>query len=122
MADQVTIDQVRLNLPTWIEEQTDWDDNKIGAALDSNNQNVLWVIAAFWRQRVADLSAITDMADAGTNRPLSQTYQHAMEQMRFWDSIAGYNATSVGKIKRRYRRRHGSYGLSEYGGVYGRVD
>jgi hypothetical protein len=121
LANQATIDEVKSNLPSWITDQTDWDDAKIGAALDGNRQNPLVVTRLFWLQRVSDLTAITDVSDAGGARPMSQTYQHAMDMFKYWDSIAGFQSTSVGKIRRRYKRRHG-YGLSEYGGTYGRVD
>jgi hypothetical protein len=125
LADQATIDKVKLNLPTWIGELTDWDDTKIGSVLDGNQSNVFAAVWQFWLQRVGDLSALTDVVDAGASRPLSQTYQHAQDMLRYWDGVAGFNATSVGKIRRRYRQRHGvlpPYGLQPYGGVYVRTD
>lgn len=122
MASQATIDQVKLNLPSWADDITSWDEDAIAAALDSNNQNPLAVTRLFWLQRVGDLTAITDISDSGGARPLSQTYQHALDMFKYWDTVAGFQATSVGKIKRRYRRPRNGYGLSEYGGVYGRTD
>lgn len=125
MADQATIDKVKLNLPTWTAELTDWNDTKIGTVLDGNQNGVFATVWQFWLQRVGDLSALTDVSDAGAARPLSQTYQHATEMLKYWDAVAGFNATSVGKIKRRYPKRHGvfpPYGLQPYGGVYVRTD
>jgi hypothetical protein len=125
LAEQSDIDNVKLNLPSWTAELTDWDDTKIGAVLDGNGTNIYKTVWQFWLQRVGDLSALTDVSDAGASRPLSQTYQHATDMLKYWDAVAGQNATSVGKIKRRYPRRHGHYppyGLQPYGGVYIRTD
>lgn len=122
MADQATIDVVKTNLPSWTSEQTDWDDTKIGIVLDSNCANVNATVYQFWLQRVSDLTAVTDMSDAGSSRPLSQAYQHAQDMLKYWSVLGGPNATSLGKIKRRYHRRRGGYGMSEYGGVYARTD
>ena len=125
MADQTVIDNVKLNLPTWIGELTDWDDTKIGKVLDGNQNNVFKTVWQFWLQRVSDLSALTDVIDAGASRPLSQTYQHAQDMLQYWNKIAGSDATSVGKIKRRYHPRHTHtppFGLQPYGGVYVRTD
>jgi hypothetical protein len=122
LADQQVIDNVKLNLPSWTSELTDWDDAKIGIVLDSHCGNVFAVCRLFWLDRVSNLSAITDIADAGSTRPLSQTYQHAQDMLRYWDRIAGVDSSKVVNIKRRYHRRAGSFGLSDYGGVYGRVD
>jgi hypothetical protein len=125
LADQGTIDQVKVYLPSWLDELTNWDDTKIGTVLDSNGNNIFGTVYTFWLQRVGDLSALTDVTDAGASRPLSQTYQHAQDMLRYWDAVAGQNATSVGKIRRRYPKRHGMYppyGLQPYGGVYVRTD
>jgi hypothetical protein len=125
VAEQTDIDNVKLNLPTWIGELTDWTDDKIGTVLDGNGTNIFKTVWQFWLQRVGDLSALTDVVDAGSSRPLSQTYQHAQDMLQYWDKVAGQNATSVGKIRRRYPRRHGHgypYGLTPYGGVYVRTD
>jgi hypothetical protein len=123
LAAQTIIDAVKSNLPAWRTELTPgWDDAKIGTLLDANCLNVFKVVRLFWLQRVSDLTAITDVTDVNSTRPLSQTYQHAQDMLHYWDRIAGVDATSVTKIKRRYHRRHHSYGLSDYAGVYGRVD
>lgn len=122
MAAQADIDLVKLDLPTWAAEQTNWDDVKIGAVLDGNGANLNAAVYQFWLQRVSDLTAITDIADAGASRPLSQTYQHAKDMLNLWSTLGGPNATSVGKIKRRYHHNRPGYGLSEYGGVYARTD
>lgn len=126
MADVVSIDLVKSNLPSWREQITpDWNDAKITTMLDSHSGNVTKVVRQFWLQRVSDTSALTDVADVGASRPLSQTYQHAQDMLRYWDKLAGEGATasSVGKIKRRYQRNQiPPYGLSPYGGVYARVD
>lgn len=122
MADQATIDNVKANLPSWKDELTDWTDTKIGTLLDANYGNAFAVCRLFWLSRVSDLAAISDMTDAGSTRPLSQTYQHAQEMLRYWDRIAGVDATSVTKIKRRYHRHGRGFGLSPYGGAYARTD
>jgi hypothetical protein len=122
LAAQADIDSVKLNLPTWAAEQTDWDDVKIGTVLDSNGTNLNAATYQFWLQRVSDLTAITDMADAGITRPLSQTYQHAQDMLKYWSALGGPNATSIGKIKKRYHHNRPGYGLAEYGGVYARTD
>ena len=124
MADQAKIDSTKLYLPTWHEEITDWDDDKISNLLDTNDGNVNKVVRLFWVQRVSDTTALTDVADVGASRPLSQTFQHALEMLRYWDKMAGMGGTSsssVGKIKQRYARYPGQ-GLNPYGGVYARVD
>jgi hypothetical protein len=126
LADQTTIDKVKVYLPSWIGELTNWDDPKIGSVLDGNQNNIFGTVYIFWLQRVGDLSALTDVLDAGAARPLSQTYQHAQEMLQYWDKVSGQNATSVGRIKRRYHRRHGRgippYGITPYGGVYVRTE
>ena len=126
MADQVTIDKVKVYLPSWIGELTNWDDAKISSILDGNNNHIFGTVYVFWLQRVGDLSALTDVTDAGASRPLSQTYQHAQDMLRYWDNVSGQNATSVGKIRHRYRRRYSGdsplYGIAPYGGVYVRTD
>lgn len=122
MADQATIDQVKANLPTWKDELTDWTDAKISTQLDANSSNVFAVCRLFWLARVSDLAAISDVTDAGSTRPLTQTYQHAQDMLRYWDRIGGVDATSVTKIKRRYHKRGRGYGLSPYGGAYARTD
>jgi hypothetical protein len=122
LADQALIDKVKANLPSWAEELASWDDTKVGEMLDTNNSNVPGTVRLFWLQRVSDLAAISDVTDASSTRPLSQTYQHAQEMLKYWDRIGGVDASSVVNIKRRYRRRHGGYGLSDYGGVYARTD
>jgi hypothetical protein len=125
LAAQTDIDNVKGYLPSWTAELTQWDDTFIGTVLDSNGTNIFKTVWQFWLQRVGDLSALTDVMDAGASRPLSQTYQHAQEMLKYWDAVAGMNATSVGKIRRRYPRRHGHfpyYGLQPYGGVYVRTD
>jgi hypothetical protein len=124
LAAQTVIDKVKLNLPTWTPELTNWDDVKIGAVLDSNGNNVFGTVYSFWLQRVGDLSALTDVIDAGASRPLSQTFQHAKEMLQYWERRAGPgSATSIGKIKRRYGRPCSPpYGFAPYGGVYVRTD
>lgn len=125
MADQVKIDLVKINLPSWRQEITTWNDTKIGQMLDTVSGNVSKTVRLFWLERVNNTSALTDIADVGASRPLSQTYQHAQDMLRYWDKIAGEGSTasSVGKIKRRYQRHpQPPYGLTPYGGVYARTD
>lgn len=122
MADQAKIDEVKLNLPTWIDELTGWTDLKIGAALDANCQNIFAVCRLFWLTRVSDLTAITDLTDSTSTRPLSQTYAHALDMLRYWDKIGGVDATQISKIKRRYHRNRHPIGLNQYGGTYARTD
>lgn len=123
MADQSKIDAIKLNLPAWRSEITDWDDTKIGAVLDTLSANVNSTVRQFWLDRVNATSALTDVSDAGVARPLSQTFQHAQMMLEYWDRVAGTGgqASVVGKIKRRYPERIG-FGLNRYGGVYVRTD
>jgi hypothetical protein len=124
LADQTKIDAVISYLPTWREDVTDWDDSKIASLLDTYSGNIYKVVRLFWVQRVSDTTALTDVSDVGASRPLSQTFQHALEMLKYWDKIAGSEgamASSVGKIKQRYKRYPG-YGLNPYGGVYARTD
>lgn len=123
MADQSAVDLVKLNLPAWRVQLTDWDDTKIGSVLDTMSGNVNKTVRQFWLQRVNETSALTDVADVGASRPLSQTYQHAKEMLEYWDraSGAGAAATSVNKIKQRYPRGRNS-SLNRDGGVYVRTD
>lgn len=122
MASQADIDTVALNLPSWREELAGWDDDKIGTVLDTLDGQIYASVRLFWLERVSDLSAVTDVSEAGSARPLSQTFQHAQQMLKYWDSVAGINATSVGKIKRRYHRHNYGYGIADYGGVYARTD
>lgn len=126
MATQAQIDLVKENLPSWREEITpDWDDDHISEMLDLHSYNVSKVVRQYWLQRVNDTAGLTDVADVGASRPLSQLYQHAQEMLRYWDKVAGVAGlgSSNGKIKKRYDRRFSPpYGLSPYGGVYVRTD
>lgn len=117
------VDAVKRNLPSWREEIALWDDTKIGATLDALQGNINQTIRQFWLDRVNDTAGLTDYAGVGANRPLSQTYQHAQEMLRYWDRLAGTGglASSVGKIKNRYPKHIGR-GLNPYGGVYARAD
>lgn len=124
MASQEKIDAVKLNLPAWRVDLTSWkDDAKIGEVLDTLKGNVNGTIRQFWLDRVNDTSALTDVSDVGSSRPLSQTYQHAKEMLAYWDRLAGTGglASKNGKIKQRYARERGA-GLNPNGGVYVRVD
>lgn len=125
MADQAKIDLVTLNLPPWREESgmSDWSDAKVSKVLDTLSGNVNSAVRQFWLDRVNITSALTDVADVGASRPLSQTYQHAQEMLRYWDRVAGTGgeASLVVNIKRRYKKRH-AQGLNSYGGVYVRSD
>lgn len=123
MASQDSIDRVKDNLPTWAAEIAGWDDAKITTVLDKVEDNATKTVRLFWLQRVSDTAAFTDVSDAGSNRPLSQTYQHAKEMLTYWDRLAGVFGTRIGKIKRRYPRPVGNVvPLSDYGGVYARTD
>lgn len=124
MASQISIDQVKDNLPTWAVEIAGWDDSKITAVLDRTKDNPTKTVRLFWVQRVSDTAAFTDLSDAGSNRPLSQTYQHAKEMLGYWDQqIARGSETTIGKIKRRYPRPVGDVvPLADYGGAYARAD
>lgn len=123
MADQSKIDAVTLNLPSWRVELTDWTDQKVGATLDSLQGNVNATVRQFWVDRVNATAPLTDVADVGASRPLSQAYQHAQEMLRYWDRVAGTGGqgSTIGKIKRRYPKQVGR-GLNPYGGVYVRTD
>lgn len=123
MADQDKIDLVKLNLPAWRGELASWDDAKIGNVLDQLNGNVNATIRQFWLDRVNDTSVLTDVSDVGASRPLSQTYQHAQEMLRYWDALAGTGGRSsrVVNIKKRYPDPVGTP-LSRDGGVYVRTD
>ena len=123
MADQSTIDVVKTNLPSWLPDITDWTDQKIGTLLDQFGNNVNKVVRQFWLDRVNATAGLTDVADAGVSRPLSQVYQHAKEMLAYWDRLAGTGGqnSSVGKIKQRYPKRVG-HGLNPFGGVYVRTD
>lgn len=127
MADQAKIDIVKMNLPSWrVDLVPDWnDDTKIGAFLDALAGNATATIRQFWLDRVNATAPLTDVADVGASRPLSQAYQHAQEMLRYWDRVAGTGgqASTIGKIKKRYQRcPTPPYGLSPYGGVYVRSD
>lgn len=124
MASPASISLVRDDLPSWAESVAAWDDNKVIEILDKHGDNVARTVRQFWLQRVSDTAALTDISDAGSSRPLSQTYQHALEMLKYWDKIAGtVGGTTIGKIKRRYERPVGNtVPLSEYGGVYARTD
>lgn len=125
LADPTILAEVKLNLPTWTAELTAWDDTQISAVLANNGNDIYRTVWQFWVQRVSDLSALTDVADAGASRPLSQTYQHAVDMLGYWEKVAGITRSRVVNIRRRYPKRHGvypPYGLMPYGGVYVRTD
>ena len=123
MADQAKVDLVKLNLPAWRADITVWDDTKVGDVLDMLSANVNATVRQFWLDRVNETAALTDVADVGASRPLSQTYQHAREMLSYWDRVAGTGgqASTNGKIKERYEK-HPGRGLTSYGDVYARVD
>jgi hypothetical protein len=127
-ADQIA--QVIKELPSWRQDLMSWDDNTVGTMIDLNsNVNgqdpVAWTIRIFWVQRVALLSAATDVSESGSSRPFSQSYDHAMAMVKYYDGfIATGNFTIVGRIKRRYKRRPGVYLPMDdygYGGAYVRT-
>lgn len=123
MADQAKVDAVKLNLPAWRLELTDWSDEKINTVLDSLSSNINSTVRQFWLDRVNTTAPLTDVADVGASRPLSQAYQHAQEMLRYWDQIAGTGRTGskVVNIKKRYPERY-ARGLLSSGGVYARTD
>jgi hypothetical protein len=127
LADQAKIDLVKINLPSWrVDLVPDWnDDTKIGTFLDTLSGNVNATVRQFWLDRVNATAPLTDVADVGASRPLSQAYQHAQEMLHYWDRIAasGDQTSKLGKIKQRYKRcPTPPYGLNPYGGVYVRTD
>lgn len=123
MVEQAKVDTVKSNLPSWWQQLTPWNDFKIEETLNMHNGNVNLTVRQFWLDRVGATAALTDVSDVGASRPLSQTYQHAQEMLRYWDRIAGTGgmASKMNKIKQRYPKPHGR-GLSPYGGVYVRTD
>lgn len=130
MSTQDQIDQVTKELPTWRIDLMGWDDTTVGTMIDLNSNvrgqdPVAWTIRIFWVQRVAILSAATDVSESGSSRPFSQSYEHAMEMVKYYDSyIATGNFTTLGKIRKRYRRPHGVYMPMDdygYGGAYVRT-
>ncbi len=122
MASQTSIDIVKQNLPDWAEELAGWDDSKIAEMLNNNGDKAFPTVRLFWLQRVSNTSALTDVSEAGSSRPLTQTHQHALDMLNYWDKVAGPTRTVVGKIKRRYNRPRGMDGLSPYGGTYARTE
>ena len=123
MADQDKIDAVKLNLPAWRVELAQWSDEKVEQVLDQLKGNVNATVRQFWLDRVNDTAVLTDVADVGASRPLSQTYQHAQEMLRYWDAMAGTGGrnSKVVNIKKRYPSPVGTP-LSRDGGVYVRTD
>lgn len=126
MASASDIALVVLNLPSWRADLTDWNDAKVGTVLDQLNGNVTRTVRQFWIQRVGDTSPLTDVTETGSTVEQSQSYEHAVAMLEYWDKqLQGGNKTTFGKIKKRYEKPTGivipldPYG---YGGVYARTD
>ena len=119
---------VQQNLPTWATTlpAVSWDSTYIQNMLNQNGNNVLAVVRLFWLQRVSDTSPFTDIHDANSSRPLSQSHEHAVKMLAYWDNYieTGHTRRS-GKIKKRYKHRKGLViGVDPFGfgSPYARTD
>lgn len=125
MASQTSIDLVIVNLPTWRNDLTDWDDQKINDVLDLLAGNVNMVCRQFWVQRVSDTQPLTDISESGSSSPQSQNHEHAVAMLAYWDAnISKGSFSKITQIKRRYKRPRGYIPIGDYGygGVYARTD
>ena len=81
MADQLSIDQVKNNLPD--DPGEGWSDTAIDALLDSG-LSVTKVTLAFWTGRVAKYSTLVDVSESGSSRQLSTLFRQAKEAYDMW--------------------------------------
>lgn len=125
MASAQDIAAVQASIPSWAATlpALPWDNTQIGTVLDAigsapingysyngytgaNWYKINRAIRLFWVQRVSDLSALTDVHDANSTRPLSQSYDHAVAMLNYWDRyLESSHETRNGKIRKRHRRR-----------------
>ena len=125
MANQDLINLVCNNLPTWREELTNWNFQKIGDMLDLYGSDVPQVCRLFWLQRVSDTQPFVDVSENGSTASQSQDHAQAVAMLAYWDNnIAKGSYSKVSQIKRRYKRPRGYVPVDDYGygGVYVRTD
>ncbi len=125
MANQDLINLVCNNLPTWREELTNWNFQKIGDMLDLYGSDVPQVCRLFWLQRVSDTQPFVDVSENGSTASQSQDHAQAVAMLAYWDKqLTTGSRTSIGKIKKRYARPKVTAGLDDwgYGGPYAKTD
>ena len=125
MANANLVGIVTINLPSWREELTDWDAQKISDMLDTFDGNVNLTCRQFWLQRVSDTQSFIDVNEGGSAANQSQDHEHAVAMLAYWDKqIAQGGRTSVGRIKPRYVRPRVAQTVDEwgYGGPYARTN
>lgn len=115
-----------MNLPSWREDLTDWDDNKVASVLDLLKGNIAMASRQFWLDRVSNTQPLTDVTESGSSSPQSQNHEHAVAMLKYWDTnIALAPQSKTVKIKKRYPTRQGGFISADdygYGGVYVRSD
>ena len=82
MADQLSIDQVKANIPDDATEDG-WDDTFIGNLIDSG-VSITKVTLAFWTSRVGKLSTVIDVSESGSSRSLSRLFDQAKVAYDAW--------------------------------------
>jgi hypothetical protein len=86
------VDQVRLNAGETIPDggsasDTNFTDETIQDLLLSNNNLVNRTTAAVWRAKAAMAAALVDVQEGNSNRKMSQAYQAALAQAKYWAGL-----------------------------------
>lgn len=105
--DPVT--QVRLQLgeeipPGGVDTDTMFTDAQIQSFLDTNNQYINKATAMAWRAKAAAFVVQVDVQEGNSSRKLSQAYEAAMSQARFWADQPENNMV-IGATRQGVNRR-----------------
>lgn len=103
MADQASIDAVKLQLPDpAIVAEFGFDDTTIGAVLDSGS-SISQTILAVWRAIAAKTATFTDVNESGSSRNLTALHNNAREMVTIWQAQVDKEMNSAGtELVRRF--------------------
>jgi len=101
--------QVRLQLgesipPGGVDTDTMFTDAQIQSFLDTCNQLVNKATAMAWRAKAAAFVGQVDVQEGNSSRKMSQAYENAMAQARFWEQQLENNLV-VGATRQGVNRR-----------------
>jgi len=82
MADAMAVTQV-IELLGPDASQNGWDDIRVGADLD-NGLSPNAIALAWWRARMAQTANMMDVSESGSQRSLSQAWQHAQSMVNYY--------------------------------------
>lgn len=104
-----TADTVRMNLGESIPTggtaaDTLFTDDEIQAFLDQNGQLINRATAMGWRAKAAQLAGLVDVQEGNSSRKMSQAYDQAMQQAKYWASLPE-NPLVIGQTRIGTNRR-----------------